>query len=40
MSKTKSILVKDTAIKVRRIDSADYLSLSDIARYKDAERSD
>lgn len=40
MSKTKSILVKDTSIKVRSIDSADYLSLSDIARYKDAERSD
>jgi len=40
MSKTKSILVKDTAIKVRNIDSADYLSLSDIARFKDADRSD
>ncbi|WP_232023525.1 KilA-N domain-containing protein [Thiomicrorhabdus aquaedulcis] len=40
MKKTPNITVQNTAIKLKRVESADYLSLTDIARHKDAERSD
>ena len=34
------IIVQDTSIKINQIDKNDYLSLTDIARYKDSKRSD
>ena len=40
MNKTTSLTLQNTAIKVKRIDIADFRSLTDIARHKDSERSD
>ena len=40
MKKATSLTVQNTAVNVKRIDSTDFLSLTDIARHKDAERSD
>ena len=40
MKKATSVTVQNTAINLKRVNSADYLSLTDIARHKDAERSD
>jgi len=34
------IIVQDTNIKINQVDKNDYLSLTDIARYKDSKRSD
>ena len=41
MSKeNRQIEVMDTAVKVMRIEEADFISLTDIARHRDTERSD
>jgi hypothetical protein len=40
MSKFPNLVVQDQSIQVKQVSDATYLSLSDIARYKDAERSD
>ncbi len=40
MSKFPNLVVQDQNIQVKQVSDATYLSLSDIARYKDAERSD
>jgi hypothetical protein len=41
MSKVnREIDVMDVAVKVTRVDEADFISLTDIARHRDAERSD
>jgi len=40
MSKNKTIKVKGTTIILFQKDSQDFISLTDIARYRDAERSD
>jgi hypothetical protein len=40
MSKFPNLVVQDQNIQVKQVSDASYLSLSDIARYKDAERSD
>ncbi len=40
MTKNKTIHVKGTEIILFQKDSQDFLSLTDIARFKDAERSD
>lgn len=40
MAKKKSILVKGTEIAIAVRGEGDYMSLTDIARYRDAERSD
>lgn len=37
MAKNKTIQVLETAITIYQGDQADYISLTDIARYKDAE---
>jgi hypothetical protein len=34
------VIVKDTKIKINKKDNSDYISLTDIARYKDEKRSD
>ena len=39
-SKTSSIAVKGTAVTVLSQNQQDFISLTDIARYKDAERTD
>ena len=40
MTKNKTIIVKGTEIILFQKDSQDFISLTDIARYRDAERSD
>ncbi len=40
MSKNKILLVKGTEITISNRDEKDYISLTDIARHRDAERSD
>ncbi len=34
------IIVQDTNVKINQYNKEDYLSLTDIARYKDSKRSD
>jgi hypothetical protein len=38
--KNKKLLVQDTNITIKQFDKVDFISLTDIARYKDAKRSD
>jgi hypothetical protein len=38
MAKNKTILVKETEITIFNGEQTDYISLTDMARYKDAER--
>ena len=38
--KNKILSVQDMQVSLKRIENADFISLTDIARYKDAERSD
>lgn len=40
MTKKKVILVKENLINIIVVNKQDYISLTDIARYRDAERSD
>ena len=40
MTKNKKIEVKGTEITILRGDSEDFISLTDIARYKDAAKTD
>jgi len=40
MAKNKTILVKGTEITISNRNEVDYISLTDIARHRDAERSD
>jgi len=40
MAKVKTILVKGTEITISNRNELDYISLTDIARHRDAERSD
>lgn len=40
MSKSKTIHVQGTVITILRNESSDFVSLTDIARYKDVERTD
>ena len=40
MAKNKTIIVKGTEIAVQLSKEVDYISLTDIARYKDAEHTD
>ena len=40
MERNREIEVLDVAVKVTRIKEADHISLTDIARHRDAERGD
>jgi len=40
MRKNTNLVVQDIDVKIKNIDKVDYLSLTDIARYKDSKRSD
>jgi hypothetical protein len=40
MSKNKVIIVKDNPVTIIKVNKKDYISLTDIARHRDAERSD
>ncbi len=40
MAKNKTIIVKGTEITIFQGELTDYISLTDIARYKDAEHTD
>lgn len=40
MAKNKSIIVKGTEISIFQIENSEYISLTDIARYKDAINTD
>ena len=40
MAKSSKIMVKSVPVTVKRVNDQDFVSLTDIARYKDAERTD